>query len=55
MDRFWFLSITNFMQKLNFQNERPLQVVFTDIKTFNLLFDAIYPFTIKNEHIRGPL
>ena len=43
------------MQKLNFQNERPFQVVFTSIKTFKLLFNAIYPFTIKIEHFRGPL
>ena len=47
MDRFCFLSITNFMQKLNFQNERPFQVVFTNIKTYKLLFNAIYPFTIR--------
>ena len=55
MDRFCFMSITNFMQKLNFQNERPFQVVFTSVKTFQLLFNAIYPFTIKYEDFRGPL
>ena len=55
MARFYLLSINNFIQKLNFQNERPFRVVFTNIKTFKLLFNAIYPFTIKNEHIRGPL
>ena len=55
MDRFCFLPITDFIKKLNFQNERPFQVVFTNIKTFKLLFNAIYPFTIKIEHFRGPL
>ena len=36
MDHFWFLSITNFMHKLNFQNERPFQVEFDKTKSVTI-------------------